>query len=97
MGFKSVIPIVVLIVLGIVLVPTIWSVIYDDVLICHRYNESKTDNDCATNTAHTGTTPAQFCSDCVSGTAKTLLQLIPFIFVGSTVIGGIVMYKLKQM
>jgi hypothetical protein len=66
-SIKSVIMGVVGIVIGLALVPTVWTAVYTDAL--------------------GGTNP-------VNGTAASLLKLVPFIYVGAVVIGGIV-YAVK--
>jgi hypothetical protein len=95
LNLKGLIMLTILIVLSIMMVPIMWSSIYDTtsgVLACQQYNTTKTDID-----VDTGVTcaKASCCTVRVNGVTSTLMQLVPFIFVGLFVLGGIVVGKAK--
>lgn len=72
--------------------PVIWDSIYTDALGCFAYNTSAADLSCYTGLTGSG---ASFCTSCMIGTSRTLLQLIPFIYVGAIIIGAIVVGYIK--
>jgi len=81
---------IILIVLGLSIVPTVWNGVYgtDGVLACQENNASYLATDCLGNAC--GST---CCFRCVNGTSRTILQLVPLIYVGAVLIGGIMMAK----
>jgi hypothetical protein len=86
--------IVVTVIIAISLTPTIFSAIWTDAFACQSYNTSKTDID-----VYTGSTCALLscCTVAMTGTAKTLMQLVPFIYVGAVIIAGIIVAKTTAM
>ena len=93
-SLRKIIEIVLLVVITVALMPVVWDSIYTDSLQCLAYNTSITQTDCTTGV--TGViTKNPFCHECVWGTAKTLLELVPFIFVGVMILGGALVIYIK--
>ena len=85
---------VILIVISIVTLPVVWDTIHDSgsgALRCFEHNSSAmAGTDCEGNTC----TASSCCVSCINGTAKSLLSLVPFIYVGIFIIAGAVLaYK----
>lgn len=78
-------------VIAVVLIPTLWDAVWVDTLYCLAWNDSEADTgtDCHGN-ALDGT-DAKHCMRCINGSSETLLKLVPLIFVGAIVIGGILL------
>jgi len=97
-NFRTVILLVIMVVIAVTLVPTLWETVYDDMLNiqtgCLRFNTSPGDVNCLGNSGML--TTSAYCEVCVNGTSRTLIQLVPFIFVGVTILGGVVLYAASK-
>ena len=94
MDIKKLTMIVVTVIIAISLTPTIFSAIYTDAFACQQYNTTKTDID-----VYTGSACAMLscCTVAITGTAKTLMTLVPFIFVALIIVAGIIVAKTTAM
>jgi len=85
------------VVVAVVLVPTIWESVWTDTIECDTWNATTchgvagtgvVTNDCYGNAC---TNESDYCVYCVNGTTKTLLQLVPMLFVALLIIVGVLL------
>jgi len=90
-GIKAIFSVAILTLVVITMMPTVWDAIWADDMECLATNTTKVTGgkDCRGNTITV--TDSAPCVSCVNGTSWTLLKLIPLVFVGAIVFGGVLL------